>query len=236
MDREVPAADLAERLAGYHISAELLRHALAHRSYCAENPGQPSNERLELLGDAVLGLVITDYLFSAYPDLSEGDLARVKAAAVSTVALAPLADTLGLGSAILLGKGEEVSGGRHKASILADCLEAVIGAVYLSAGSQGARDWVLGLLEDHVTAIAGEARYGDPKNRLQELVAQRGFGSPSYLMSESGPDHAKRFLASVVVNGENVGSGTGNTKKDAERHAAEEALQSLAQAPSARTT
>ncbi|HEV8065369.1 MAG TPA: ribonuclease III [Acidimicrobiales bacterium] len=224
-----PAAGLVERLAAYGIAEPLLRQALAHRSYCAENPGQPSNERLELLGDAVLGLVITDYLYSTYPELSEGDLARVKAAAVSTIALAPVAEALGLGDAILLGKGEEVSGGRQKASILADCLEAVIGAVYLSAGSDGAREWVLSLFHEHVKAIAAEARLGDPKNRLQELAAQRGLGPPSYLLSESGPDHAKSFMAAAVVNGRTVGTGAGRSKKDAERHAAEVALLELSQ-------
>jgi ribonuclease-3 len=224
---EALAPELAARLTKYHLRPELLRHALAHRSYCAENPSQPSNERLELLGDAVLGLVITDYLYETYLELSEGDLARVKAAAVSTTALASVAESLDLGEAILLGKGEETSGGRRKASILADCLEAVIGAVYLSAGADGARDWVLSLFEDHVTGIADEARLGDPKNRLQELAAQRGLGSPSYLMSESGPDHAKQFMASAVVDGEHVGSGSGRSKKDAERHAAEAALTRL---------
>jgi ribonuclease-3 len=152
----------------------------------------------------------------------------VKAAAVSTIALAPAAEALGLGPSILLGKGEEVSGGRQKASILADCLEAVIGAVYISAGPEGAREWVLSLLEEHVTRIAGDARLGDPKNRLQELAAQRGLGSPNYLMSESGPDHAKQFLASAVVGGENLGTGSGRSKKDAERHAAQAALEVFA--------
>jgi ribonuclease-3 len=233
VDPEAPAPGLAERLAAYDIAGDLLRQALAHRSYCAENPGQASNERLELLGDAVLGLVITDYLYSTYPELNEGDLARVKAAAVSTIALAPVGEALGLGAAVLLGKGEEVSGGRHKPSILADCLEAVIGAVYLSAGSSGAREWVLSLLSEHVIAIAAEARLGDPKNRLQELAAQRGLGPPSYLMSESGPDHAKSFMASAVVDGQTVGTGAGRSKKDAERHAAEVALQELAESPHA---
>jgi len=131
---------LVERLNRFGLEGELLRQSLAHRSYCAEKPGQPSNERLELLGDAVVGLVITDHLYHSFPDLTEGDLARVKAQVVSTPTLAPVAAELGLGEAILLGKGEESSGGREKTSILADTLEAVIGAVYLASGYAGAAD------------------------------------------------------------------------------------------------
>jgi ribonuclease-3 len=218
---------LARRLAGFNVPPELLRQALSHRSFCAEAPAQASNERLELLGDAVLGLVITDHLYRSFPDLPEGDLARVKAAAVSMLELAPVAEALGLGEALLLGRGEESSGGRQKSSILADCLEAVIGAVYLAAGHEGASAWVLDLLGDHVTEIAAEARLGDPKNRLQELAAARGLGAPSYVVQERGPDHAKQFTAEALVAGKRLGSGAGRSKKDAERHAAEVALKAL---------
>jgi ribonuclease-3 len=215
---------LASRLAAFAVPPELLRQALSHRSFCAETPTQPSNERLELLGDAVLGLVITDYLYASFPELPEGDLARVRAAVVSTLALAPVAEALGIGPALLLGKGEESSGGREKASILADCVEAVIGAVYLSAGVEGARTLVLDLLGAHVMEVAQSARLGDPKNRLQEIAVQMLLGPPSYSVQERGPDHAKQFTAEAVVSGERLGTGVGRSKKDAERHAAEVAL------------
>jgi ribonuclease III len=221
------AHTLAERLARYRLSPELTRQALSHRSYCAESPPQASNERLELLGDAVLGLVITDYLYASFPDLPEGDLARVRAAVVSTQALAPVAEALGIGEALLLGKGEASSGGRHKASILADCVEAVIGAVYLTAGIEGARDLVLAMLGGLVTDIAAEARLGDPKNRLQELAARMMLGMPSYVVRERGPDHAKQFTADAVVAGEHLGVGDGHSKKEAERRAAAVALDAL---------
>jgi ribonuclease-3 len=217
----------AERLCEYELPPELLRQALSHRSYCAESPPQSSNERLELLGDAVLGLVVTDHLYASFPDLPEGDLARVRAAVVSTLALAPVARALGLGGALLLGKGEESSGGRDKSSILADCLEAVIGAVYLSAGVEGARTFVLELLGPRIAAVASEARLGDPKNRLQELAAQLSLGLPLYIVQERGPDHAKHFTAQAVVGGEHLGTGEGTSKKDAERRAAEEAFVAL---------
>ncbi|MHB1508184.1 MAG: ribonuclease III [Acidimicrobiales bacterium] len=217
----------AKSIATYGISPELLRQALSHRSFCAETPMQASNERLELLGDAVLGLVVADHLFASYPELPEGDLARVRAAVVSTLALAPVADSLGIGGALLLGKGEEGSGGRQKASILADCLEAVIGAVYLSAGLDGASRFILGLLGPLITAVGSQARLGDPKNRLQELAAQSALGPPVYVVAENGPDHAKQFTAVVSVGGEHLGTGKGRSKKAAERSAAEEALGAL---------
>ncbi|HKH87181.1 MAG TPA: ribonuclease III [Acidimicrobiales bacterium] len=215
---------LSDRLAAFSVPGDLLRQALAHRSFCAETPSQPSNERLELLGDAVLGLVITDHLYASFPELPEGDLARVRAAVVSTLALAPAAEALGIGPALLLGKGEVSSGGRQKASILADCVEAVIGAVYLSAGLGGARTLVLDLLGAHVIEIAQSARLGDPKNRLQEIAVQMLLGPPVYTVQERGPDHAKQFTAEAVVGGERLGTGVGRSKKDAERHAAEVAL------------
>jgi ribonuclease-3 len=180
-----------------------------------------------LLGDAVLGLVVTDYLYEAFPDLPEGDLARVRAAVVSTQALAPAAESIGIGDALLLGKGEASSGGRHKASILADCVEAVIGAVYLTAGIEGARDLVLAMLGSRVTDVAAEARLGDPKNRLQELAAQMALGLPRYVVHERGPDHAKHFTADAFVAGEHLGVGDGGSKKEAERRAAAAALDLL---------
>lgn len=214
-------------LAPYGIPPELLRQALAHRSYCAEHPGQLSNERLELLGDAVLGLVVTDHLYRAFPALPEGDLARVRAAVVSTQGLEPVARSLGLGEALLLGKGEESSGGRDKGSLLVDCLEAVIGAVYLSSGFAGAQVFVESVVQDNIAAVASDARLGDPKNRLQELAARLSAGTPSYLTREHGPEHEKRFVAEAIVSGRRLGQGEGRSKKDAERQAARQALAAL---------
>ena len=156
----------------------MLHQALSHRSYCSEWGGRPSNERLELLGDAVLGLVVTDHLYRAFPDLPEGDLTRLRASVVSTKALAPVATELGVGEAVLLGKGEETSGGRTKESILADCLEAIVAAVYLSLGLTAATSLVVGLLGEPIARIAAEGRLGDPKNRLQELAARLDLGPP----------------------------------------------------------
>jgi ribonuclease-3 len=215
---------LRERLKRFGIEDDLLRQSLAHRSWCAEKPAQPSNERLELLGDAVVGLVITDHLYRSFPDLSEGDLARVKAAVVSMPTLAPVAAELGLGAAVLLGKGEDASGGREKPSILADTLEAVIGAVYLASGYEGAAKLVLSLLGDHARDVAAEARLGDPKNRLQELAAQLHLDPPTYLMRERGPDHAKHFTAEAVLGRNHLGRGQGRSKREAERRAAVQAL------------
>lgn len=200
---------------------------MAHRSYCAEHPGQESNERLELLGDSVLGLVVTDHLYRAFPSLPEGDLARVRAAVVSTFGLAPLARRLGLGESLLLGKGEESSGGRDKASILVDCFEAVIGAVYLSAGFDGARSFVEEIVGPEVSVVASEARLGDPKNQLQEMSAHLGYGVPRYLVTERGPDHAKHFKAEAILSGRRLGRGESGSKKDAERKAAQDALAAL---------
>jgi ribonuclease-3 len=218
---------IAEKVAPFGMEPALLRQAMAHRSYCAEHPEQESNERLELLGDAVLGLVVTDHLYRSFPTLPEGDLARVRAAIVSGLGLAPVATAAGIGEAILLGRGEEASGGRLKGSILVDCLEAVIGAVYLSAGFAAAQDFVESLVGEQIADVATEARLGDPKNRLQELCAHLGLGSPSYLLAERGPDHAKQFRAEVVVAGRRLGDGEGRSKKDAERQAAQEALVAL---------
>jgi ribonuclease-3 len=204
-----------------------MRQALSHRSYCAEWGGRPSNERLELLGDAVLGLVVTDYLYRVFPELPEGDLTRLRASVVSSEALAPVAAEIGVGDAVLLGKGEEATGGRIKESILADCLEAIIAVVYLSVGLTAATGFVVGLLEDLIAGVAAEGRLGDPKNRLQELTARLNVDFPSYQVTDKGPDHAKVFSAEVTVDGEVLGRGTGASKKIAERVAAAAALESI---------
>ena len=219
---------LTERLSSYGTDASILRPALVHRSYCAEMPGESSNERLEFLGDAVLGLIVTDYLYVHYPELAEGDLARIRSAVVSTEALAPVARSLGVGEALLLGNGEDASGGRKKASLLADALEAIIGALYQGVGFVSTRRFVLDLFVDQIDDAAGVEELGDAKNRLQERVARLGLLAPVYELAEQGPDHAKQFFALVRI-GKVTGNGTGPTKKSAERAAAEDALGQLDQ-------
>jgi ribonuclease III len=227
----IPPSDaltgLSDRLGHDFADPELLARSLAHRSWCAETPGNPSNERLEFLGDAVLGLVVTDHVFRSYPDLPEGELAKVRASVVSAAALADVAAELDLGRAILLGKGEDASGGREKPSILADALEAVIGAVYLDAGWNGAASVVLRLLGERIAAAAAGPGGQDYKTRLQELSARSFDDVPSYLVVDEGPDHAKRFFATVVVGGRPRGRGEGRSKKQAEQAAARCAWEDL---------
>jgi ribonuclease-3 len=209
------------------LSPVLLERALTHRSFAYEHGGLPTNERLEFLGDAVLGLVVTDALFREYPDLPEGHLAKLRAAVVNMRALADVARGLHLGDYVRLGRGEEGTGGRDKASILADTLEAVIGAVYIERGLEAA-DVLVHRLFDPV--IARSARLGaglDWKTSLQELTAASVLGVPEYHVAESGPDHQKSFQALVRVGGRVYGSGTGRSKKEAEQHAAEAAWSAI---------
>jgi ribonuclease-3 len=209
-------------------SPDVLAPALVHRSWCAENPGHDSNERLEFLGDAVLGVIITDHAFHAYPTLSEGELTDVRKAVVNAVTLAEVADELDLGDHLLLGKGEEQSGGREKPSILADALEAVLGAIYVSAGMTEAHDLVLRLLGSRVAeAHAGGPGGQDFKSRLQELAARHFDESPRYETLAEGPDHARRFHVTVAVGGEARGTGDGRSKKQAEQVAARDAYATL---------
>lgn len=205
----------------------LLLLALTHRSYCAEHPGNESNERLEFLGDAVLGLAVTDEIHGTYTDLPEGKLAKLRASVVNTTSLADLARANCLGVFLRLGKGEEMSGGREKESILADALEAVIGAVFEDAGWNRAREVVLDLMEESISAGAAQPGRGDFKTQLQELAAELELGVPSYPITGTGPDHERSFTAHAVVNGEIWGSGTGTSKKRAEQKAAREALDAL---------
>jgi len=175
----------------------------------------------------VLGLVVTDHLFPNYPDLAEGELARVRAAVVNAGVLADLAALLGIGPALALGKGEDASGGREKPSILSDAMEAVIGAVYLDGGWEAASQLVMALLADRIAEAATGPGGQDYKTRLQELAAQRLDTLPRYEVSEDGPDHAKRFFATVFINDEGCGSGEGRSKKQAEQAAAQKAWLSL---------
>lgn len=221
---------LAERLGYQFGDPSLLRRAVAHRSWCSEQAGEPSNERLEFLGDAVLGWVVADQVYRSHPELSEGQLTEVRKAVVNAGALAEMAAEVDLGAALLLGKGEDSAGGRAKASILADGIEAVIGAVYLDGGAPAAVEFVTTLaglrIEAAVTRLGGH----DHKTALQELTARRFDAQPTYALREEGPDHAKRFTAVVVVAGRAYGEGRGRTKKAAEQAAAGEALRRLDEA------
>jgi ribonuclease-3 len=223
-----PPGGLPDALGYRFDTPELLRLALRHRSWCAENGGLESNERLEFLGDSVLGLVITDHLYRTYPDQPEGVLAQRRAELVSTVMLADVARELDLGSDIRLGRGEEATGGRDKPSILADALEAFFGAVYLDGGFDAATILIVSLFRERICDVAAEEFTTDHKSRLQELAAHRYGQLPEYELAGSGPEHAKTFTASVTVNGCVWGTGEGRTKKQAEQHAAEVAYDRLA--------
>ena len=216
-----------EAALGTALAPELVERALTHRSYAYENGGLPTNERLEFLGDAVLGLVVTDALYRAHPELPEGQLAKLRASVVNTRALADVARGLGLGRWLRLGRGEEVTGGRDKNSILADTMEAVIGAVYLDRGVEGAGAMVRRLFDPLMSAASQDGAALDWKTALQELTAARGLGVPDYRLTESGPDHAKSFSAVVHVAEVVRGEGAGRSKKEAEQHAAEAAFGAL---------
>jgi ribonuclease-3 len=212
---------------GLVINAQLLELALTHRSYAYESGGIPTNERLEFLGDSVLGIVVTDALYHRHADLPEGQLAKLRSAVVNARALAGVARTLSLGSYIRLGKGEEATGGRDKSSILADTVEAVLGAAYLDHGIEVARDLVLRLFDELLTESATLGAGLDWKTSLQELTAELGVGVPSYAITEEGPDHAKEFQARVVLGDARLGFGKGSNKKEAEQEAAASAYAEL---------
>jgi len=207
--------------------AELRATALTHRSYAFERALSTNNERLEFLGDSVLGLVVTDLAFRLYPELPEGQLAKLRAAIVNMQALADVARGLGIGELVLLGKGEEQSGGPDKASILADALEAIFGAVYLDSGLDVARELIERLFRPRMEAYVRGEGDRDFKTLLQELASQQQQTLPSYEVAEEGPDHQKEFTAVVSVGGARLGSGTGRTKKEAEQQAAHEAYEHL---------
>lgn len=204
---------------GVAVAPDLLTLALTHRSYAYEHGQIPHNERLEFLGDAILGQAVTIRLYQAHPDLDEGALAKRRAAVVSTGALAQAARAIGLGDHIRLGRGERLTGGADKDSILADTMEAVIGAAFLSAGGDGATGLVMRLIEPLMTDPDRHGAAVDPKTALQELVAARGMPAPAYRVEADGPDHARVFTA-TVSSGEVSASGTGTSKKHAEMAAA----------------
>ncbi|MGH3797262.1 MAG: ribonuclease III [Pseudonocardiaceae bacterium] len=220
------------------LDAELLTLSLTHRSYAYESGGLEPNERLEFLGDAVLGLVVTDHLFRTHPDLPEGQLAKLRASVVNMHALAGVARGLGAGGVgeyVLLGRGEELTGGRDKDSILADTTEALIGAVYLQHGMEVARTLVHRLF-DPLLAEAPLLGAGlDWKTSLQELTSAGDLGVPEYRVTEEGPDHLKEFTATAMVAGEARGAGQGRTKKEAEQRAAEAAWHALSEVSDGRS-
>ena len=205
----------------------LLELALTHRSWCAEHSESSSNERLEFLGDAVLGLIVTQRLYSRFGGWAEGDLAKTRASLIKSATLAEVGRSIGLGEQLRLGRGEEGSGGRDKASIVADAVEAVIGAVYLDGGIGAADEAVGRLLGSRLEEAADAPGHADYKTRLQELAARLGLDPPVYDVTASGPPHDARFEAEVRA-GPAAGVGTGSTKKDAEQQAAETAYAALA--------
>ncbi|WP_240311624.1 ribonuclease III [Nocardioides houyundeii] len=216
------------------LDPELLERALTHRSYAYENGGLPTNERLEFLGDSVLGVVVTETLYTTHPDLSEGRLAKLRAAVVNARALAEVARTIELGQHIKLGRGEESTGGRNKASILSDTVEAVIGAIHLSGGFEVSAQVVHRLFDPLMEAAAAMGAGLDWKTSLQELAAEHALGVPDYVLQDDGPDHLKTFTAQVRVGDGLYGHGTGRSKKEAEQAAAETAYGEILAARAAR--
>ncbi len=227
MKPDDPAIGRLEEALGYRFqSRELLAAALTHRSYASENPASDHYERLEFLGDAVLELSATRYLYDNYPDASEGEMAKVRASVVSEAALAVLARLMGIPEALRLGKGEEQTGGREKDSILSDVVESVLAVIFLEAGFETAEAVVHGQWGPLIDERAAAPGRRDYKTRLQERLARRG-DLPEYVTTESGPQHAKTFTARVGVGGRFIGSGTGTSKKRAEQAAAQEGLSAI---------
>ena len=216
---------------GYRFRDEsLLRGALYHSSYSNEHRGENivSNERLEFLGDAVLGFVSAEFLYSRFPNAPEGELTRIRAALVREESLFEVAQALQLGECLMLGKGEESGGGRQRPSILADCTEAVFAAVYLDGGMDCARDLIHRVLLSKGDIEVAESRRRDYKTELQELVQRKPHQALRYeLIGQSGPDHAKVFTVAVLLNGDPVGEGSGHSKKEAEQSAACAAMEKL---------
>lgn len=210
------------------VDPELLRQAFVHRSYAHERGEGPDNERLEFLGDAALGLIICEYLYERHPDWREGQLTKQKSALVSRRTMAAIAARLGLGAQLWLGHGEEATGGRERASVLGNALEALIGCLYLSGGYARAKEFVLAAWRPELAAKEGERGVGDAKSALQERTQALCRQRPAYrLVAAEGPDHARRFSVQVVLGQAVLGEGSGATKKEAEQMAARQALQRL---------
>ncbi|MBB2997411.1 ribonuclease III [Paeniglutamicibacter cryotolerans] len=211
--------ELLKRL-GVDIDSGTLRLALTHRSFAYENGGLPTNERLEFLGDSILGYAVTDHLYRQYPDLPEGDLAKRRSAVVSTRALAGIARTLGVGEFILLGQGERLTNGADKSSILADTMESLIGATYLTHGIETARLLVMRLVGPLLKDVDALGAGTDWKTSIQEIAASNKLGTIEYRVEGSGPDHARSYVATLHIGGQAYGSGAGPSKKEAEQEAA----------------
>lgn len=220
-------AALAGRVGHRFDDVDLLSQAMAHRSWCAETPGADSNERLEFLGDAVLGWVVADLVYRRHDELPEGSLTDLRKSVVNAVALAEIAEEIELGPNILLGRGETAAGGAAKPSILSDAFEAVLGAVYLDGGAEAAYGVVERLVGPRLVASLGRLDDLDHKTQLQEAAARTGSGAPVYELTASGPDHAKVFAATVLVDGAVLGKGRGRSKKAAEQAAAAIACESI---------
>ena len=220
---------LSEKL-GVEINRELLKLAMTHRSYSYEHGNIPNNERLEFLGDSVLGFVVTSHIYETLSDLPEGEMTKVKNAVVSARALAVVAAELGLGEYLLLGKGELATDGRNKPNLLADAFEAILGAAYMSNGFDAARalveKFVFPLLENPDEIRANS----DPKTTLQERIQALGRGTPTYKTRFEGPDHDRDYFSTLLINGEEISHGEGRTKKNAETAAAIKALDVLVDA------
>ena len=219
---------LAERIGYSFNDPKLMLLALSHRSWCAEHDDAASNERLEFLGDAVLGHCVAAYLYRAYPDWSEGDLAQARSAIVNAASLGEVASRCGIGKALFVGVGEDRSGGREKISLLGDAFEALLGAIYIDGGIEVAERFALEALSERIEEVAVDPGVGDAKTRLQELVVRVYGDSPRYVLTDSGPDHGKCFLAEVSYGGSVRGTGQGTSKKQAEQAAATQAWQDLA--------
>ncbi len=225
-----PLSDIQERINYRFSKPDLLERALTHKSYANENRVPAHNERLEFLGDSVLGLVVSEYLMNTCPDSSEGDLSRLRAAVVSEPALAAVAREIGLGSFLLLGRGEEQTGGRDKDSLLANCLEALLGSLYLDGGISTVEAFVLRFFGEIIRKTCSSRSTQDYKTELQELCQERLRQLPDYrVVSETGPDHQKKFEVELSLKGTVYGHGIGKSKKEAEQKAAKEALEKLSQ-------
>ncbi len=225
-----PLADIQQRIAYTFSNPELLERALTHKSYANENKVPSHNERMEFLGDSVLNLIVSEYLMKICPNSTEGGLSRLRAAVVSESALAAIARTMGLGNYLLLGKGEEQTGGRDKDSLLADSLEALIASVYLDAGMDATEGFIIRFFDDVIKKACAMRVTLDYKTELQELCQEKLKQLPEYrVVSETGPDHRKQFDVEVWVKGERAGRGAGRSKKEAEQKAAKEALEKLSE-------
>ncbi len=218
---------LAQKLGYKFVNESLLATALRHSSWTEENEGFESNERLEFLGDSVIGFVVADTMFRRYPEFDEGKLTDLRKIVVNMNALSRVATQLGLGEFVLLGRGEAAGGGREKSSILANALEAVFGAIYLDSDSVRVYAIVSSLLSESIDEAISALKQLDAKSQLQELSAKLGRTVPEYRVTDEGPDHSKMFFAAVYIGDEWMGAGSGRSKKVAEEQAAQQACSTL---------